>query len=294
MRFAWARRDASEAFGTAPPPHASEAFGQKPARGPRSSEERARLAVLLACLGLSLIALVRSNNVFVSQAPVAASPPSWCLPRQPPKLARITAGQLLDLRAIMESVMRHTGGRGYVWGTVPPTVAWTDNAPESDSLNGLAGGRWPGSFEIRQWAPDPQWGASYRDDVGGDVFLFAESAQATRFFSEATSIRCHRSGSERLAELPSQARYLTWVNPDGATQEDVFVLRGRLVYRISDVRPQNDRQPPSSAEQEVGVATVEALACTLPGAKCSRRRSDRRVFITTGHRVTSNPRGVQT
>jgi hypothetical protein len=223
-----------------------------------------------------LIALVRSGNIAVLQealsgsgeSQASASPPSWCVPGQPPELASVDAEQLLELRSSVETALRPAHGSGYAWGTIAPTDAWTDNPPLSYST----GDRWPGGFEIRQWAPDPQWGASYRDDIVGDVFLFTTSNRASRFFAEATSVRCHRSGSERFLARPPGARNLNWVNPDNATQEDIFLLRGRLVYRIDDVRPQNEEPRPSRAEKRVGVATVDVLACHLPGAGCPTRR----------------------
>jgi hypothetical protein len=277
MRSAREHPDASEAFGGGAPAQASEAFGQKRSWVPRArSLELVRLPSLLVCLGLSLFALVRSESVFTRGERAAASAGSEpsaslspCGADRSLTLATVTADELLDLRASVEAALRPAGGREYELGTVSPTAVWTDNPPVNDTLERLAGRRWPGSLEIRQWAPDPQWGASYRDDLVGDVFLFSTSRQASRFFREATSVKCHRSGLVRPAARPAKARNLTWINPDGETEEDVFLRHGRLVYRIVDVRPQNHEPPPSRHEKAMGIATVEALACNLPGAVCS-------------------------
>jgi hypothetical protein len=275
MRSARERPDASETFGKSASPHASEAFGQRSSGSRGRRADPVRLTILLVCLGLSLIALVRSENVFTRGEPAAASAgsepsasPSPCGSDRSLKLANVTAEELLSLRESVEAALRPAGGRGYELGTVLPTAVWTDAPPVNGTLERLAGRRWPGSLEIRQWAPDPQWGASYRDDLVGDVFLFTTSTQASRFFSEASSVKCHRSGFARPATRPAKARNLIWVNPDGATEEDVFLLRGRRVYRIVDVRPQNHQPPPSRREKVTGIATVEALACNLPGVRC--------------------------
>jgi len=150
----------------------------------------------------------------------------------------------------------------YEWGTVPPEVVWTDNSPQSIGAS-EADGLWPASYEMRSWVTDPLL-APERDDIAADVFLFADSAHARRFFAEATASRCHRDSTEQPASEPPQARNLIWVNPDGPTEEDVFLLRGPLVYRIVDVRPTTRFR----AEQQPGVSRVNALACALADADC--------------------------
>ena len=55
------------------------------------------------------------------------------------------------------------------------------------------------------------------------------------------------------APLPPGARNLIWDNPDGVTQEDVFLVRGSLVYRVGTV-----------TERQKGLATVNRLAFALP------------------------------
>jgi hypothetical protein len=151
---------------------------------------------------------------------------------------------------------------------VPTNAVWSDNSPEGPSQ---AGGLWPAGYEMRRWAPDAEWGASYHDDIVGDVFLFAEPQQASRFFEEASDVQCHRDARALSASRPAGARNLIWVNPDDVTQEDALVLLGRRVYRISDVRPQRTSVAPSLAQQQRGIVTVDAVACVIPGAICPRR-----------------------
>jgi hypothetical protein len=153
---------------------------------------------------------------------------------------------------------------------VYPSDVWTDGGPESGAESATTA-RWPGSYEIRQWVGDPQWGASYRDDIVADVFLFSDPAQARRFFGEAASLRCRRSASASPTRRLPEARSLTWINPDDATEEVVYLLRGRTVYRLVDVRPQKQEPRPSRAADRIGFATIEALACALPEARCFSR-----------------------
>jgi hypothetical protein len=283
MRSTRSNQDAGDAFGTVPPPHASQAFGATRASAPQWLAARVRLVVLLIYLGLSMKAFLDSEKPFVAEdrtsaslsSPGGGSSPSVCEPEQPPRLITVNASQFLALRASVQTVMSHAGGSRYAWGTISPRDAWADNEPESATAESSTTGRWPGSFEIRQWASDPQWGASYSDDIVADVFAFSTSTQALRFYSEATSTRCRIAASATPASRAPDARDLNWVNPDHATEEDVFLLRARIVYRIVDVRPQNQEPPPSRAEDQIGFTTAETLACTLPEARCSQRRSTR-------------------
>ena len=245
---------------------AGESAGKAHARIPWWLNRRARLPVLLVCLGIAVFALVTSDDSILSPGSGgSAAAPDWCVPVTPPPLRNVPLGQLESLRAGLLGVMEPLARSRYAWGVVPAEVVWTDNSPQSirsSEMDGL----WPASYEMRSWVTDPQL-APERDDIVADVFLFADSGQARRFFTEATGTRCHRDGTERSASQPPQARNLIWANPDGPTQEDVFLVRGPRVYRISDVRPPTH---PSGAEQQVGVSRVNALACALPGANCPR------------------------
>jgi hypothetical protein len=285
MPFSRGRQDPREAFGAPPPPHAERAFGRRRTQAsPRLGAwvaGRASLVVLLLCLGLAGAALVRSDNIAVkdlvsafsdasggrgNQGPVSSTP--GCMHGQPPELATLSADQMLYLRAVVQYVASRAGGQGYASGSVSPDDAWTDDAPDGAVAERANTTRWPGSYEIREWAPDPQWGAPYRDDIVADAFAFRSFAQARRFFMQATSVRCRQSASTLPAREPPDARDLKWVNPDGATQEDVYLRRGRVVYRLADVRPQNHKPPPSRAEDRVGWVTLETIACAIPRAGC--------------------------
>ncbi len=256
MTYGRRRHDASESARTAP------------ALVPWWLGRRVRLPVLLVCLGIAVFALLGSHNSILSRGSgSSAASPDWCVPVTPPPLRNVPWRQVEDLRASLLPVMAPLARSRYAWGIVSAEDVWTVNSPQSirsSEMDGL----WPASYEMRSWAIDPQL-APEQDDIVADVFLFAASGQARRFFAEATGTRCHRDGTERPASQPPQARNLTWVNPDGPTQEDVFLLRGPRVYRIGDVRPRTH----SSAEQRPGVSRINALACALPGANCPRSRT---------------------
>jgi hypothetical protein len=275
-------RDRShEAFGHSQPPHARDAFAQPRNRPPRHPQPgggwRLRhVAVLLLCMGVSVAGLLVRGELTSrleprggdSAASAAASAPSACEPGRLPQLASVTAGQLAALRADAEAAIAPAHGYRYEWGTISPNDVWSDNAPERGALEASRAARGPGGFEVREWAPDPQWSSSYRDDIVADAFLFVTARQAQRFFNEASRASCRSSADARAAREPAHARTLSWVNPDGEREEDLYMLSGRLVYRLADVRPQNHQPPPSRAEVDEGLATVEALACGLSRMGC--------------------------
>ena len=195
------------------------------------TERSARLAVLLVCLAVAATGLLASRTRASSapgEGPAQAN--VGCSLGPLPPLAKVDFQQLVDLRAGLLGVMAEVGGRRYVGGTVTPDDMWSDDPPQPLSSLRSSDGRWPGGYEIRQWAPTG-------DDTAADVLLFTSASQAGMFFDEAASARCHRAAEVMSAPSPPAARNLVWVNPDGPTEEDVFVLRGRRLYRVVDVRP---------------------------------------------------------
>jgi len=267
--------DDNEAFGKAPPPHASEAFGSVRTLVPWWISHRVLASVILSCVWIAVLVAAASRNHALLSERAGGSPGSPATAvlsachASPPQPVSLTAGQLSRFRARLLGPMTRPGTSDYTQGDVPPNAVWSDDPPGigERASNGL----WPAGYEIRQWAPDPQWGPSYPDDIVGDVFQFPAPSQAQRFVEEAPS--CHREGAAEPAVRPPSARNLTWINPEGLTQEDVFLRRGLLVYRIADVRPQRVSEAPTRGERDVGTATVDALACALPGANCPAPRA---------------------
>jgi hypothetical protein len=244
------------------PPDGSAAFGGAATRVPWWTSKRARLSALLACLGLAVLGLVGSStNIFSANNVVLGGSPAGCVPAVPP-VVNVRLDQLAELHRSLLPMIETLGGRRYAGGTITPDSMWSDDPPQRLILSRSTEGRWPATYEIRQWAADG-------DDVAADVFLFAKSGQAHSFFSLASSTNCRHAGMQLSASGPSQARNLVWVNPDGFTEEDVFLIRGSRVYRVADVRPQHPGIQ-SIAAQRAGVSIVDTLACAIPEAECHR------------------------
>ncbi|MHB8242938.1 MAG: hypothetical protein ACYDHN_13235 [Solirubrobacteraceae bacterium] len=120
---------------------------------------------------------------------------------------------------------------------------------------------------LARWSADPEVGRRY-DDVVADVFELADAAHAQGFFEDAASVRCRRQARAPVSSSPPGSRDLIWLNPDNATQYDVFLRRGALVYRIAEVRI---RALAPKLEERVMLARVNRLACGLPHAGCSNQ-----------------------
>jgi hypothetical protein len=168
---------------------------------------------------------------------------------------------LIELRTSLLPALSRVGGRRYEGGTITSENLWTDNLPAAPAVARLRA--WPGGYEIRQWA-------TTRDDVVGDALLYPGPGAARRAFEMAASSTCRRLGRELATSSPPHARNLIWMNPDNVIQEDVLLLRGRRIYRISDVRPGQRATSPSGRDERVGLSIVNSLACSLPLAGCAR------------------------
>lgn len=225
---------------------------------------RVRLPLLLACLAVALVALLGvRTSVFSSASPGRNAPWSPCQAAEP-RLAHVPLGQLAKLRTSLLPVVDPLARSRYMWGVVTPEDVWSDGYPKRFGASVMLDGSYPGSFEMRVWAWDRRLKLANVDTVA-DVFQFADAADAQRFFDAASSTRCHRYGRAQLASQPPDARNLTWDNPDGATQIDVFLLRGVRVYRASEAPPVTSHP---AASERAAIATVNILACRLAEASC--------------------------
>lgn len=235
-------------------------------RIPLWANQRARLMMPLACLAVLVINLVTTSwNGFLgignpSQSRTDGAWAVGCPARDAPSVASVSPGYIAELQADMESVMRGRHGRLYSLGVVTSENAWSDNYPQPGvTLPKTA--RIPGAYEIRWWAPN-------RDDVVADVFVFAQTGQARRFFERASSARCRPASAATSTSSPPNAQNLMWRNPDDVFQEDVYLLRANRVYRVSDVRARSGQRTPSSIERKEAFSIVDHLACALPEADC--------------------------
>lgn len=238
-----------------------------PATMPWWTSAGLRLSLLLACLAAAIVALLASGSDFSSSSSGTARGTGHSCTPVPPPLAQASVGELRRLHASLLEMMEPLSRTRYAYGIAAPEAAWFDESPSNLKSSLLPDGNWPAGFEMRSWVVNPQHTPAY-EDVGADVFMFAGAAQARSYFIQAISARCHRDGVEGSASRPPLAHTLTWVNPDDAAEEDVFLLRGPLVYRVAVVRPQG--RTPSASQRQAGLARAGMLACALPDAGCPR------------------------
>jgi hypothetical protein len=110
------------------------------------------------------------------------------------------------------------------------------------------------------------------DDVVADGMVFADGATAHEFVVAAASAGCRTAGFADSTQVPPGGRNLSWSNPDGFAQEDVFLQHGPLVYRVSVVRAGAGKSVTAAVRDEA-FTVVDGLACALPGANCPLRGS---------------------
>jgi hypothetical protein len=233
------------------------------------AKRRIRLPSLLACLVLAVFGLLGHDEHLLSAAGTAHATASAavCVPATPPLMSVPWSG-IQDLRRELLTVMAQQARSRYAWGAVSTADAWLDDVPSRLASSVLPDGLLPAGFEMRSWAVNPRL-ATRGDDVVADVFMFAGSEQALRFFTLASSVHCHRDGVAQGSSGTPQVRDLTWINPDAVPQEDAFLLRGRYVFRVGIVRPRN-----SLTATAAGVSAANQLACALPHAGCRAAGAD--------------------
>lgn len=219
------------------------------------------------CLVAAIVSLLGTRTSLLDSIDVGGSgnaqgaSTTWCAPRGLPTLVSTDRHELVHLRDGLLRVFAVTGGSGYTGGVISPEDMWSDNSPLGASASRMRHGRWPAGYEVRWWT-------RYYDLVA-DVLVFRALHQALAFFKQAASTDCHRDGAQQSAPWPPQARNLAWVNPDRARQNDVFLLRGRRVYRVAAVRLNDAPREIAPAQRRTGAKLVDLLACVLPGADCA-------------------------
>ncbi len=183
-----------------------------------------------------------------------------------PSLAAVEPDRLAGFRqdleqmiAAREDLAPSAGGRHpYEEGVVSAGVAWTDMEPGKAGVP--ATGPQPGGFEMRWWTRG-------RQDLVGDVLLFDDDDAAAEYLELATDPECRRHVSWHKTTLPPGGRNLQWSNPERYAQQDVFLRRGRRVYRVSVVQPAVGSTVPDST-RSAGFLLVDEVACGLPAAAC--------------------------
>ncbi len=226
------------------------------------SDERVRLVLLLALLAALVVYLVASSTgalgladgpsddiVILGDCPVAGAPSAATVPR----------GQLVGLRRDIRRVVSFERGlRPYELGPIGSIAAWSDSEPGTSSA--LPRSSDQAGYEMRWWMRS-------RDDVGADVWVFADARRAHDYFMRASSSKCRPASTAVVASFPPGGRDLEWRNPDGFVQEDLYLLRGRRVYRVLVVKAGVGASA-TAEDRSAAFSMVNRLACALPSAGC--------------------------
>lgn len=112
-----------------------------------------------------------------------------------------------------------------------------------------------------------RWWMRNRDDLVANAWVFADTGQAHDFFKRASSAKCRTASTAVAASFPPGGRDLEWSNPENVVQDDLFLLRGRRVYRVSVAVAGIDGSA-TAADRKAAFSLVNGLACALPGAGC--------------------------
>jgi hypothetical protein len=243
------------------------------------TNERVRLVLLLAVLA-SLVAYVITVGVgpFGEGDRSATIQASGCPAEEAPTLSSVDLTGLLALRSRLDGAMAgfEPGLRPYEEGVVPATSPWTDAEPVAAGSPPTAS-LWPAAYEIRWWLESG-------DDLVADVFVFTGTKQAHDFSALVRQSRCGSSARVvSAAPIPEGAHNLQWRNPLGLAQEDVYLQRGRRVYRVVVVKPAADgviddrrRRAAFAQIDDPGVQAqllplrLNALRCRFRRRKCPR------------------------
>lgn len=226
-------------------------------------DERVRLVLLLALLASLVAYLVASSTgalglaggpggdtVILGDCPVAGAPSAASVPR----------GRLVGLRHdIRRVVFFEHGLRPYELGPIGSIAAWSDSEPGTSGAMSQSGSDRAG-YEMRWWMRN-------RDDVVADAWVFSDAKQAHDYFTRASSSKCRPESTAVAAPFPPGGRDVEWRNPDGFAQEDLYLLRGRRVYRVAVVKSGVGANV-TAAVRHAAFFLVDELACALPGAGC--------------------------
>lgn len=142
----------------------------------------------------------------------------------------------------------------YELGPIDSIAAWSDSNPGTSITTDQAG------YEMRWWMRN-------RDDVVADAWVFSDAMQAHDYFTRASSSRCRPASTAVAASFPPGGRDVEWRNPDGFAQEDLYLLRGRRVYRVSVVKAGVGASA-TVAARLAAFSLINELACALPDAGC--------------------------
>jgi hypothetical protein len=232
------------------------------------SDERVRLVLLLALLASLVAYLVASSTgapslfggpggdtVTLGNCPVAGAP----------SVVGVSGTRLSRLRRDIRQVTSFERGlRPYELGLSNSLSAWSDAEPGTSSVL-PRGPDNQGGYEMRWWLRD-------RDDLGVNAWVFADVDQAHDFLKRASSANCRTASTAVAASFPPGGRDLEWRNPEGVAQEDLFLQRGRQVYRVAVVVAGAGGNA-TAAQRKAAFFLVNDFACALPRAGCDVHES---------------------
>lgn len=228
---------------------------------PAMKRGHARRRVVALCVLAGVLAGVVVYLTVHGQA--GSENASACVGQQgTPEVRRVAPGELSPLRETLARLVPERLARLYEEGTVMAASAWTDEEPAPPTVSPAA--RRPGGYEMRWWAPNG-------DDLVADVLLFRDAARAQRYVALASGTHCRKKATKQPAPAPPLARNLSWRNPDGAAQADVYMARGARVYRIADAPAGQTPGAIRPGSLSRALVIIDSLACTLPAAHCAVR-----------------------
>ncbi len=227
------------------------------------NNDRARLALLTTVLVLlAAYAVSAGTGPFgIGNGSATDQAGTGCPAEATPALASVSLTRLLALRARLDRTMSgfEPGLRPYQEGLVPATSAWTDAEPTGGGSRPPSG-TWPAGYEMRWWLENG-------DDVVADVYVFADSRRADNFSVLVRRPICGSSARVvTAAAVPEAAHNLQWRNPLGLVQEDVYLQRGRRVYRLSVVKPGADGATVGRTRR-ADFALIDDLVCRLSSCR---------------------------
>lgn len=203
-----------------------------------------------------MLALCLTGLLVYLILPGAGGPAALACTERAPQVLRVAPQKLGGLREAVARVLPDRLGRLYEEGAVTGQTAWSDDQPQPPTVS--PGERRPAGYEMRWWAPDG-------NDVVADVYEFADADAARRFLELAGSGQCRQKAREQPSERPPRARNVSWVNPDGVTEVDLYMARGARVYRVADAPAVSATSGPQLSR---ALYTIDLLACLLPEAGC--------------------------
>jgi hypothetical protein len=178
-----------------------------------------------------------------------------------PQVRRVAPQALSALREDVARIVPQRLARLYEEGAVGSSSAWSDEQPQPPAVS--PGALRPDGYEMRWWTPSG-------DDLVADVLVFSSAASARQFVDRASSTRCRAEARRHPSPSPPQAQNLSWRNPGGAAQADVYFARGARAYRLADAPAGQHPGSIRGSSMAQAFLTIDTLACLLRGAHCPR------------------------